>query len=80
VAIYEFLWDWNNFFDPLIYINSPKKFPVALGLRMLHGTLYHVPEQHIMAMTFVSLIPVLVVFVATQRYFIQGIVVSGIKG
>jgi ABC-type glycerol-3-phosphate transport system permease component len=80
VAIYEFMWDWNNFFGPLIFINSPKNFPIALGLRMLQGTLYHVPEQHIMAMTFVSIIPLLLVFAFTQRRFIQGIVVSGIKG
>jgi ABC-type glycerol-3-phosphate transport system permease component len=80
VAIFQFTYDWNNFFDPLIYINSPKYFPVALGLRMLQGTLVQVPVQQIMAMTLVSIIPVLVVFVVAQRSFIQGIVVTGVKG
>ncbi len=80
VAIFQFTYDWNNFFDPLIYINSPKLFPVALGLRMLQGTLVQVPVQQIMAMTLVSIIPVLIVFVVAQHRFIQGIVVTGVKG
>src|SRR5262245_8978178 len=42
VAIFQFTYDWNDFFNPLIYINSPKTFPIALGLRMLHGTLVQV--------------------------------------
>ena len=80
VAIFQFTYDWNNFFEPLIYINSPKLFPVALGLRMLQGTLVQVPVQQIMAMTLVSIIPVLLVFVVAQHRFIQGIVVTGVKG
>jgi multiple sugar transport system permease protein len=80
VAIYQFTYDWNNFFDPLIYLNSPKLFPVSLGLRMLQGTMVEVPVQQVMAMTLVSIIPVLIVFVVAQRRFIQGIVVSGVKG
>lgn len=80
VAIFQFTYDWNDFFNPLIYLNSPKKFPVALGLRMLQGTLIQVPPQQVMAMTLVSILPVLAVFVVAQRQFIQGIVVSGVKG
>jgi hypothetical protein len=80
VAIFQFTYDWNNFFDPLIYINSPKYFPVALGLRMLQGTLVQVPVQQIMAMTLVSIIPVLGDDKDDQRSFIQGIVVTGVKG
>jgi ABC-type glycerol-3-phosphate transport system permease component len=80
VAIFQFTYDWNDFFNPLIYVNSPKSFPVALGLRMLQGTLVRVPVQQIMAMTLVSIFPVLLVFVVAQRRFIQGIVVTGVKG
>jgi ABC-type glycerol-3-phosphate transport system permease component len=80
VAIFQFTYDWNDFFYPLIYINSPKTFPIALGLRMFHGTLLHVPVQQVMAMTLVSIIPVLLAFVVAQRYFIQGIVITGVKG
>lgn len=80
VAIFQFTYDWNDFFNPLIYVNSPKSFPVALGLRLFQGTLVHVGMQHVMAMTFVSVIPMLLVFAVAQRHFIQGIVITGIKG
>jgi len=79
VAITEFTGSWNDLFGPLIYLNTPAKFPIALGLRLLqiHG------ESQIgwmMAMTTLSIIPLLVIFYTAQRYFIQGIVITGIKG
>lgn len=80
VAIFQFTYDWNDFFNPLIYVNSPKIFPIALGLRMLQGTLVNVPVQQVMAMTLVSILPMLLVFLVAQRAFIQGIVISGVKG
>ncbi|MBX3014976.1 MAG: carbohydrate ABC transporter permease [Caldilineaceae bacterium] len=80
VAIFQFTYDWNDFFNPLIYVNSPKNFPIALGLRMLQGTLVNVPVQQVMAMTLVSILPMLLVFLLAQRAFIQGIVISGVKG
>jgi multiple sugar transport system permease protein len=80
VAIFQFTYDWNDFFNPLIYVNSPKYFPIALGLRMFESTLVRVPIQQVMAMTLLSIIPVLVVFVVAQRRFIQGIVITGVKG
>jgi ABC-type glycerol-3-phosphate transport system permease component len=80
VAVFQFTYDWNDFFNPLIYVNSPTSFPVALGLRMLQGTLVRVPVQQVMAMTLVSIIPVLLVFLIAQRRFIQGIVITGVKG
>jgi len=80
IAIFQFTYDWNDFFNPLIYVNSPKYFTVALGLRTLQSTVLYVPMQHIMAMTLISMVPVLVVFAVAQRRFIQGIVITGIKG
>jgi multiple sugar transport system permease protein len=80
IAIFQFTYDWNDFFNPLIYINSSKHFTVALGLRTLQSTILYVPQQYIMAMTLVSIIPVLLVFIIAQRQFIQGIVITGVKG
>ncbi|MHB0878195.1 MAG: carbohydrate ABC transporter permease [Anaerolineae bacterium] len=80
IAIFQFTYDWNDFFNPLIYVNSPKHFTVALGLRTLQSTILYVPMQYVMAMTLVSIIPVLLVFIVAQRKFIQGIVISGVKG
>lgn len=79
IAIQAFAWNWNNFFDPLIYLNEPKKFVIAIGLRLFQTQ----QSQHmneVMAMTLVALIPVLIVFYVAQARFIQGIVISGVKG
>ena len=79
VAIFEFTWSWNNFFGPLIYLDAQKLFTVALGLRLFQeraGT----NVQYMMAQTVIFVIPVLVLFFVAQRRFIQGIVVSGVKG
>ena len=79
VAIYQFTWSWNDFFGPLIYVNTPIKFPIALGLRFFQGR-WDPQIGGTMAMTFVSVIPVLLVFYVAQRSFIQGIVITGVKG
>jgi len=79
LAITNFTWNWNNFFEPLIYLNSTEKFTVALGLTLFQGR-FHREIPGLMAMTLVSMIPVLITFYISQRYFIQGIVISGIKG
>ena len=79
LAITNFSWNWNNFMGPLIYINSTNKFPVALGLTLFQGRMNReIPG--LMAMTLVSMIPVLITFFVAQRRFIQGIVIGGIKG
>jgi multiple sugar transport system permease protein len=79
VAIDQFTWSWNDFFGPLIYVNTPINFPVALGLRFFQGR-WDPQIGQTMAMTFVSVIPVLLVFYFAQRSFIQGIVITGVKG
>jgi len=87
LAIINFSFNWNDFFGPLIYINEPQRFTVALGLRLFQvgrsaggGGMLDVRMPQIMAMTIVSMIPVLLVFFLAQRYFIQGIVITGVKG
>ena len=79
LAIMNFAWNWNNFFEPLIYLNATERFTVALGLTLFQGRLNReIPG--LMAMTTISIIPVLITFFIAQRHFIQGIVISGIKG
>ncbi len=79
VAIFVFTWAWNNYMGPLIYLSSPDLFPVTLGLQRFIGRA-NINIQYLMAMTAVAtLIPVFIFF-AAQRYFIQGIVISGVKG
>ena len=79
VAIYEFTFRWNDFLGPLIYLNDPSNFTVSLGLQLLNSQ-YVTQTQQIMAQTIISIVPVLVVFFAAQRYFIQGLVITGVKG
>ena len=79
-AIIQFTYDWNDFFNPLIYLNSQQQFTVAIALNMLHSNITRYDIQAVMAMTVVSIVPLLVLFFVAQRYFIQGIVVTGVKG
>ena len=67
------------YLGPLIYLSEPKKLTVAIALRLFETQQsQHIPET--MAMTLVALIPVLLVFYFGQARFIQGIVISGVKG
>jgi multiple sugar transport system permease protein len=79
VAIFTFTWAWNDYMGPLIYLNSPRLFTVTLGLtRFVGRTSMNI--QYLMAMTAVSTLVPITIFFLTQRFFIQGIVISGIKG
>ena len=79
VCIFEFTFMWNNFFLPLIYLDSVDKFPIALGLKLIQG-LFHTDMSVMMAGALVAILPILVIFFFAQRYFVQGIVITGIKG
>ena len=78
-AIFSFQSHWNDFMRPLIYIQTAKKFTLSLGLnsfRNIYGTDWHL----LMAASLVVMTPVLTIFFVGQRYFIQGVVFTGIKG
>lgn len=79
IAIFHFLWAWNDFFYPLIYIQSQDKWTLALGLQSFNG-LYSQQISYMMAAATVTMLPCLIIFFVAQRLFIQGIVVTGIKG
>lgn len=83
VAIFSFIFHWNDFFGPLIFLNSPEKFTIPLGLYSLKSYVGDPgePKDHLlMAGTVIATLPVIIVFFAAQRYFIQGIVTTGLKG
>jgi multiple sugar transport system permease protein len=82
VAIVGFMSSWDAFLGPLIFLDSVKKYTLPLGLWFLRGTLDDsLPRDHLlMAGAMISTFPVLIIFVFAQKYFIQGIVMSGIKG
>lgn len=79
LVIFTFVTTWNDFLGPLIYLNSTDLKTIQLGLRMFI-TQYSSDYNLIMAASVVSLIPVLIVFLALQKYFVQGVASSGLKG
>jgi multiple sugar transport system permease protein len=79
VALFSFIAHWNDFLGPLIYTQSLEKKTLALGLqafKSMAGTEYHL----MMAASVAVLLPVVVIFFLAQRYFIEGVVTSGVKG
>jgi multiple sugar transport system permease protein len=78
-GIFTFNATWNDFLGPLIYLSSADKLTLALGLMAFRGP--HVTDFHyLMAASTVAMLPVVILFFVTQRYFIQGIVFTGVKG
>jgi len=80
VAIYTFMHSWNDFMGPLIYLNSPENRTLALALNAFNGQ-YGVSDiQLLMAASFITMLPCIVLFFAAQRYFIDTGASSGLKG
>ncbi len=81
VAVFSFVYHWNDFFYPLIYLNSASNYPVPYLIQQFASAAYGAAEyNHLMALGLLSALPCLVLFFVAQRYFIQGIVVSGVNG
>ncbi len=80
ICIFQFQWRWNEFMGPLIYLNSFKKYTVALAVYTLRGEPQGSTPVQLMAAGTLMVLPVLVLFIIFQRYFIQGVQFSGIKG
>jgi oligogalacturonide transport system permease protein len=80
VCLFQFMWSMNDFLGPLIYISSVEKYPVALALKMSISTTESFEWNRILSMTVLALTPSLVVFFLAQKYFIEGISTTGLKG
>ena len=72
VLVMSLVYNWNDFFSPLIYLNDNKKFTIAIGLQFFKGSQGNVQIGQMMAMSLVALLPVLIIFAICQKYFIQG--------
>jgi len=79
-AIFTFINSWNDFMGPLIYLNEPSKYTVSLGLKMFVDQEGVADYGGMIAMSLVALLPVLAFFLAFQRYLIDGMATSGLKG
>ncbi|GIO38767.1 sugar ABC transporter permease [Paenibacillus antibioticophila] len=80
VMIFCFLWNWDDFLGHLLYINSVDKYTVSLALRMINDSQSAQEWGQLLAMSLVSILPATFVFMFLQKYFVEGIATTGIKG
>ncbi len=80
IIIFTFWWTWNSFLEPLIYLNSPSLFPVSLGLSFFKDQYGQVYYDRMIAASVMSMLPMMLIFFFAQRYFIEGIQLTGTKG
>jgi len=80
IAILSFMYHWNDYMGPLIYLSSTNKIPLSVGLANFSEAYGGTPWHLMMAASLIAVIPLVLIFFALNRYFIQGVVVSGIKG
>lgn len=79
LGVFTFMWSWNDFMGPLIFINTMEKKTLTLGLASFQG-MYTTDWTLLMAASVMALLPLIVIFLFAQRYFVEGITLSGIKG
>jgi len=83
VSIFMFVWTWNDYFGPAIFLNNQKKYTLAIGIVFLNSSIsgYQdaMDQGPAMAMSLLTVLPIILLYIFFQRYFIRGIVYSGIK-
>lgn len=81
VGLFQFMWTMNDFMGPLIYISSVEKYPVSIALKMcIDATSGTFEWNQVIAMSIIALLPSIILFFSAQKYFIEGIATTGIKG
>lgn len=80
VGIFTFMYHWNDFMTPLIYLSTNEKWTLTLGLSRFAGIYGTTPWNLLMACSLVTILPCIVLYFFAQGYFIQGIVITGVKG
>ncbi|MEO3943898.1 carbohydrate ABC transporter permease [Gorillibacterium sp. CAU 1737] len=79
VAIFTFIWSWDDFMSQMLYLNSIDKYTVGLALRMFIDQ-FDVQWGQLLAMSLLSVMPSALIFLFAQRYFVEGIATTGLKG
>jgi len=79
LAIFQFMWSWNDLLDPLIYLRDLPTYTTTVGLAFFQGE-YVGNWPAMMAGALVSLLPMIILFLVAQKYFVRGITISGLKG
>lgn len=79
-TIFSFMWKWDDFLGSLLYLNQPSKYTVSLALKMFADPSAQSDYGSLFAMATLSLIPIFVIFLIFQKYLVQGVATSGLKG
>jgi multiple sugar transport system permease protein len=79
VGLFQFLYCWNDFFNPLIYLSSKTTYTLAIGLRFFIDS-YATFWNNLMAASLLVIVPPVIVFLIGQRYFVEGVTLTGLKG
>lgn len=79
-SIFSFIWSWNDFLGPLLYLNTPDKYPLPLALRLFVDQTQSSDYGAMIAMSVLALLPVLLFFLIFQRYIVEGVSTQGLKG
>ncbi|TYL52719.1 carbohydrate ABC transporter permease [Agromyces mariniharenae] len=79
-AIFTFIWTWNDFLGPLLYINSPEKYPLPIALRLYNDATSTSDYGATVAVSFLALVPILIFFIVFQRFLVAGVATQGLKG
>lgn len=79
LGVFTFVGNWNNFLGPLIFLNTDTKFTVPLIINSFR-TAYNVEWGLLLAAATVAVIPVILLYLVFQRFFVEGIALSGLKG
>ena len=79
-AIFAFIWAWNDFLGPLLYLTSPENYPLPIALRLYNDQTSTSDYGATVTASFVALLPVLLFFVVFQRFLVDGVATQGLKG
>ena len=79
-SIFAFIWAWNDFLGPLLYLTSPENYPLPIALRLYNDQASTSDYGATVTASFVALIPVLLFFVVFQRFLVDGVATQGLKG
>lgn len=79
-TIFSFMWRWDDFLGALLYVNKTEKYPVSLALKMFCDPSSSSDYGAMFAMATLSILPAVLIFFCLQRYLVEGISTSGLKG
>ncbi len=84
IGLFQFMDAWNDYMGPLIYLRDTEKYPIAMGLEQMRAHSMNVAQPlvwpHLMAASAVVTIPIVIIYFFTQRTFVEGITLTGVKG